>query len=311
MLALPVDAESVRIALWHEALSRAGPGVLLRDLQRADPDLLALASHVRTADPDILVLTKIDFDARGLAARAFGDLIEEGRFTHIMPLRSNEGVRSGIDLNGDGWSGDPDDAHGYGWFPGQGALAVLSRYPINVHEAQTFNDMLWKDLPGTHILPSDIGHDVQRLSSGGHWVVPVSVGTGQLTLLVGHSGPPVFDGPEDRNGRRNLDELALWSRIIVQEKHQDLVFAANTNLDPRAGDGYRQAMAKFLSSGVFQDPLSNTPTAMWDDPGPMRVSYLLPSANLSVADARLWPLIPDTTHHLITLDIDLPSPGEP
>ena len=32
-----------------------------------------------------------------------------------------------------------------------------------------------------------------------------------LHLLAHHPTPPVFDGPEDRNGRRNHDEAALWT----------------------------------------------------------------------------------------------------
>ena len=30
-------------------------------------------------------------------------------------------------------------------------------------------------------------------------------------FLVSHPTPPVFDGPEDRNGPRNYDEIRFWA----------------------------------------------------------------------------------------------------
>jgi hypothetical protein len=33
-------------------------------------------------------------------------------------------------------------------------------------------------------------------------------------FLVSHSTLPVFDGPEDRNGRRNFDEIRFWADYI-------------------------------------------------------------------------------------------------
>ena len=34
-------------------------------------------------------------------------------------------------------------------------------------------------------------------------------------LLVAHPTPPVFDGPEDRNGRRNFDEIPLLGDYVT------------------------------------------------------------------------------------------------
>ena len=71
--------------------------------------------------------------------------------------------------------------------------------------------MLWADLPGSLIEGLDLSPEivkVQRLSSTGHWAVPIKLGgKAALTLLVFAATPPVFDGPEDRNGRRNHDEI--------------------------------------------------------------------------------------------------------
>ncbi len=63
--------------------------------------------------------------------------------------------------------------------------------------------------------PSPQALAVQRLSSVGHWDVPVLLGAGKrLHLLAFAAGPPVFDGPEDRNGKRNHDEVAFWSLYL-------------------------------------------------------------------------------------------------
>ncbi|MCK0151380.1 endonuclease/exonuclease/phosphatase family protein [Marivita sp. S6314] len=299
------------MALWHVPFSREGPGLLLRDLRKEQASLVALADAIRTADADIVVLTKFDYDAQALALTALRDLVGDGHH-HVRALPSNSGLPTWHDLDGDGRLGEPEDMHAYGLFPGQGALAILSRFPIVDHEMASFNALLWKDFADTHVTPIDVGWEDRRLSSGGHWVVPVQVTDGmRLDLLIGHAGAPVFDGPEDRNGRRNLDELRLWSQIIEERRDGALVFMANTNLDPQRGDGYRDAMETFLRDGPFQDPLPETPTAMWDRPGPMRVSYLLPSRNMAVRQARVWPLVPDQKHRLITVDILLrnrPSP---
>ena len=314
-LAQAVSAENVRMALWHEGVTRDGPGLLLRDLQREEDAFDALAQGLRDADADIIVFTKFDFDAGGLALRAFADLI--GDYPYQMPLRGNEGIPTGIDLDGDGRLGGRGDAQSYARFPGEGGLAVLSRFPIDEERVRSFNGLLWKDLPDTQISTSDPGFEVQKLSNGGHWIVSILVPSPvqpvtQLSFLIGHAGTPVFDGPEDRNGRRNRDELRLWQQILSGDHGPPpegfVVFAADTNLDPDRGDGYRDAMAEFLAGPWFQDPLPQTPTANWENPGPMRVSYLLPAKSLVVTDARVWPVFPGHSHSLVTVDIAVPEP---
>jgi hypothetical protein len=51
---------------------------------------------------------------------------------------SNTGIPSGFDLNNDGTIGGPDDAFGYGVFPGQYGFIVLSKYKIDIDEVRTF-----------------------------------------------------------------------------------------------------------------------------------------------------------------------------
>ena len=52
------------------------------------------------------------------------------------------------------------------------------------------------------------------LSSKSHWDVPIDVDGTVVHFLVSHPTPPVFDGPEDRNGTRNSDEIRLWADYI-------------------------------------------------------------------------------------------------
>ena len=53
-----------------------------------------------------------------------------------------------------------------------------------------------------------------RLSSKSHWDVPVEVGGRTVHVLASHPTPPTFDGAEDRNGRRNHDEIRFWADYV-------------------------------------------------------------------------------------------------
>ncbi len=56
--------------------------------------------------------------------------------------------------------------------------------------------------------------DSFRLSSKSHWDVPIEIGKKTVHFLVSHPTPPVFDGPEDRNGTRNHDEIRFWADYV-------------------------------------------------------------------------------------------------
>ncbi len=250
---------------------------------------------------------------------------------------------TGRDLDGDGHRDGARDAQGYGTFPGMDGIAVLSRWPITI--AQDFTTLLWRDLPGGLIALDDPGADLQRLSTTAHVVLRVDPpGAPPLFLATFHATPPVFDGPEDRNGRRNHDETALWSRwldgALGPAPEDRFVILGDANLDPLDGDGRPDAIAALLADPRLQDPAPQSPegarraaaqgganlgqrgdpardTADWDDrpdqPGNLRVDYVLPSADWTVIGAGIaWPPIPERMkkgrsaprHGLVWVDLD-------
>lgn len=334
-LAVPAGADPIRIATYGPDLSRKGPGLLLRDILKRDPQVLAAAAVIAEAQPDAILLTGFDWDHDGRALAAFADLVAEAglELPHRLATRPNSGMASGIDLDGDGRDGTPDDAQGFGFFTGEGGMALLSRLPLG--EVTDHSTALWRDLPG-HLMPADTPPDaaaIQRLSSVAHWDVPVMVGDQPLHLLAWSATPPVFDGPEDRNGRRNHDEAVFWLNHLPKAP---FVLLGNANLDPNDGDGLPEAMTKLLNvaqdpqpRGTWQPPQDGAnatqkgdpalDTADWPDadgPGNLRADYVLPSQALTVLDAgTIWPdpatefgatVQTASRHRLVWVDIQFP-----
>lgn len=302
--------------------------MLLRDtLRGGDAQINAAARVIAQVAADIIVLQGIDYDLDSLALNAFADIIADAgqSYPYRFALRSNRGMATGLDLDSDGLTGGPGDAQGFGAFSGAGGMAVLSRFPIQTDAVSDFSDLLWRDLPGALLpqsgglpYPSAEAQAVQRLSTSGHWVVPVSLPDGRkLTLLTFHASPPVFDGPEDQNGRRNHDEILFWRHFMDgafgPAPTDRFVLLGDANLDPKDSDGRPEAIVSLLNDPRLQDPMpraaggaeaanpvhSGDPaldTADWDDPSPgnLRVDYVLPSADWQVADTGVfWPTSTD------------------
>ena len=309
----------LRIATFNTELSRKGPGLLLRDiLSETDPQVEAVAELVARAKPDIIALQGVDYDHDLVALGALRARIEH--HGHHMPYmfsaRPNTGMGSGLDLDGDGNLGGPRDAQGYGEFAGQGGMAILSRFEIATHEVQDFSGLLWKDLPeallrledGTALLSPEVAA-TQRLSTVSHWSIPIRVENTKLHVLTFHASPPVFDGPEDRNGRRNHDEIGFWLHyldgIFATPPEAAYVLLGDANLDPVDGDGRKEAIGRLLSDRRFVDPEPKRnvspsqgegqrgdprlDTVDWPgpDPGSLRVSYILPSPDLQVLESGI------------------------
>ena len=285
----------------------------MRDLERDDAQIASAITVIAHAAPDVLVLTDFDFDHDAVALDAFRRKLSRAglALAHQFAGPTNSGLATGEDMDGNGRLGEARDAQGYGRFAGDGGIAIISRWPIG--PVADFTTLLWRDLPGATLPPmTDAVRDIQRLSSTAHWIVPVKAPGGQIDLLVFDATPPVFDGPEDRNGLRNRDELRLWQ--LVLDGHfgpppDNFVFAGNANLDPADGEGLREAMATFLRDPRLTDPQPSSSgaraaadashigdpsldTADWpgNGPGNLRVSYVLPARSFEVLGAGVvWP----------------------
>jgi len=92
--------------------------------------------------------------------------------------------------------------------------------------------------------------------------VPIRTPHGMLHLLASQPTPPVVDGPEDRNGARNADEIRLW-REYISPGHRPwlcddagrcgglaaearFVIVGDLNNDPVDGDGRHEAIVELL-----------------------------------------------------------------
>jgi hypothetical protein len=260
------DREPVRFATFNASLNRGAPGVLTADLQRAlDSDsgndsaqLRAVLDIVSINDPDVLLINEFDTGTDGDAATValFAQL---AGYPYFFTAPSNTGIPSGFDLNNNGTIGGGDDALGFGAFPGQFAMAVFSKHPIDTRGARTFQRFLWKDMLGA-LLPTDpltgqawYSPDelaVLPLSSKSHWDVPIEIGRHTVHFLVSHPTPPVFDGAEDRNGRRNFDEIGFWADYIQPGRQSRYIY------DDEGARGGLRAGARFVIAGdLNSDPL--------------------------------------------------------
>lgn len=282
---------------------------------------MAVAETIAGASPDVILLTGFDYDLGGHALAALAGLIEEAGATypHRFALAPNSGLATGRDLDGDGREGGPRDAQGYGEFAGQGGMALLSRLPVDGAASRDFSAFPWRDLPGA-LAPEDTVAD-QRLSSVGHWDVALTLPDGRtIRVWAWHATPPVFDGPEDRNGRRNHDEAAFWLGYLEGALPEipgeaPFVLLGDANLDPRDGEGRPEALRALLDHPRVVDPEPRSAggvshalrdgganrrhlgdpaldTVDWPDgpgdPGNLRVDYVLPSSDWRLVDAGIW-----------------------
>jgi hypothetical protein len=319
-----------RFATFNASLNRATLGELVADLSTPDDtQAAAVAEVIQRVRPDVLLINEFDFDAAGLAARLFQrNYLSVGHngarpihypFRFVAP--SNTGIPSGFDLDNNGVVGGGNDAFGFGEFPGQFGMAVFSRYPILRHRVRTFQLFRWKDMPGA-LLPDDPATAAPadwyspaelaafRLSSKSHWDLPVLIGHQVVHTLVSHPTPPVFDGPEDRNGTRNHDEIRLWADYVLPSRSRYLyddhgrrgglapgarfVIMGDQNSDPLDGDSVPGSAQQLLENPRVNTSL--TPSS----PGAPEQAALQGGAN---ATHRSDPAF-DTADFA-----DLPGPG--
>lgn len=318
----PRPTRRLRVATFNASLFGKSPGQTVTRIRKAsNSQVQHILATLADTNPDVVLINEIDFDEAGLAAAALADrlnasLPDHPPFTaHAFP--SNTGVPTGLDVLGRGKTDGPENAFGFGQFPGQYGFALLTRFPLT--RTRSFQRFLWRDLPGARLpdreRESDEGDffsaavlDVLRLSSKNHVDAVIEVPEfGPLHLLLSHPTPPAFDGPEQRNRRRNHDEIRLWVEYLngadflvddqgerggLSPQNAAFVILGDLNADPTKGHSEDGAILQLLNHPRVSDPLptgaKGTATA---DFGRriMRVDYVLPSHNLRVtASGVAW-----------------------
>lgn len=346
---VPAAVGDVRVATFNAYLNRNSEGQILVDAQSGtDSQIQNVAEIIQRVRPDIVLLQEFDYVEDGSAVKALQEnYLSKGwngaagiEYPYVYLAESNTGVITPFDFNNDGKAGAyGDDAYGFGMFYGQYGMVLLSQLPIDYKNARTFQKFLWKDMPGAKLpvnpetgesFYSEEELDVFRLSSKSHWDIPVKVGKHTLHVLASHPTPPVFDGDEDRNGKRNFDETRFWADYVDPQKSSYIyddngvkggmkgekhhfVIMGDLNASPVEGDATDDPIGMLMDSpyvmadvhptskgGVDNDPQNeNSPrhTADWK----MRADYVLPGTwgNRVEQTGVYWPGVADVNHRLV------------
>jgi Endonuclease/Exonuclease/phosphatase family len=309
-----------RFATFNASLNRRAAGALLDDLRNPGRDSVRLrqarnvAEVIQRVAPDVVLINEFDFYENGEAARLFRDnflaVSQKGapaaNYPYFFVAPSNTGIPSGFDLDNDPNGPPGNDALGFGDFPGQFGMVVYSKYPIDHRKARTFQHFLWKDMPGARLPSATPGQqdwysaaelNVLPLSSKSHWDVPIRIGRKTVHFLTSHPTPPVFDGPEDRNGLRNADEIRFFADYVTPGRGRYIyddagkrgglkgsrlfVIAGDQNSDPLDGDSLRDANRNPIAiQQLLDSPLinaGNTPSSA----GATEASALQRGANVN------------------------------
>ena len=288
-----IFASQIRLATFNCSFYRQTQAGLIHDLSTDDnQQAINVSKLISKVKPDILLLNEFDYDQNQLALKLFEKnyLTKNSiHYPYSFTAPVNTGIPTGMDLNNDGKTNGGADAYGYGIFPGQYGMVVLSKYPIVTEKVRTFQNFLWKDMP-TASLPDDMttvtpgdwfGPEelaIFRLSSKSHWDIPIDVNGTIIHILVSHPTPPVFDGPEDMNGKRNHDEIKFWADYISPDtgkyiyddnkvygglKPNDLfAIMGDQNADPIDGQTFNNAIDQLLNHPLITDPLPSSKGAM-------------------------------------------------
>ncbi|NQY65120.1 MAG: endonuclease/exonuclease/phosphatase family protein [Alteromonadaceae bacterium] len=306
-----------------------------------------IAEIIQQVNPDIILLNEFDrTDNSHTNLKIFIDkymaVSQKGQqavhYPHFYQGSVNTGVKANVDLNNNGKiDSSPADTFGFGYFPGHFGMALLSKYPLDMEKIRTFQYFKWKDMPNA-LRPfdpvtqkswhNDKAWQEMRLSSKSHWDIPVIINNQTIHILASHPTPPVFDGPEDRNGKRNHDEIRFWHDYITPNKghyiyddknikgglstNQIFVILGDQNASNVDGDAMNSGITSLLTHQNIQDPkpasaggkannIDNANavnhTAHWK----MRADYVLPSkTGWKVKDSAVfWPLENNESFRLI------------
>ncbi|MGS2721394.1 endonuclease/exonuclease/phosphatase family protein [Paraglaciecola aestuariivivens] len=352
------ETSTVRIATFNvsmEASNYVAPKAevtgneLHQQLSTADnAQIKNIAEIIQRVRPDILLLNEFDYLPSNQAdikhfTQHYLQQSQNGQapieYPYVYTNEVNTGIDSGLDLDKDGIaSGSKGDAFGFGFFAGHYGMLVLSQYPIHIEQVRSFQRFLWKDMPNNLLSTikqadgqdyySSEAQNILRLSSKSHWDLPIQIGNQVLHLLASHPTPPVFDGPEDRNGKRNHDEIRFWHDYISGPDESSYIYddqgktggladspfviVGDLNASIHDGDAYKTGISALLAHKLVnnqvqpksvggkenrpENPNAATHTAAWG----MRADYVLPSNDLTVKNAGVfWPSKTDALFRLV------------
>nr|WP_189434334.1 endonuclease/exonuclease/phosphatase family protein [Alishewanella longhuensis] len=263
------------------------------------PQVKNIAAIIQQVRPDILLLNEFDYieDPKlGIAAfiKNYLNKAQAGSEAIDYPFyyysTVNTGQPSPYDLDNDGnASGVGADAWGYGFYPGQYGMVLLSKYPIDTAKVRTFQHFKWRDMPGFMPTKKADGSPWYSkdawakfpLSSKSHWDIPINIHGKTLHMLASHPTPPVFDGEENRNGIRNHDEIRLWADYLTPQK-------AAYICDDNGNKGGLAENARFILLGDQNASADNEGNALNSGIGMLynhpRINNSMPPASLGGAE---------------------------
>jgi hypothetical protein len=325
-----------------------GPQLLIEHLADGKhPQIRNIAEIIQRTRPSIILLNEFDFiDNPKQGIRAFiNNYLNKSQngstpidYPYVFYAPSNTGLPTTFDLENNGTSERfGADAQGFGLYTGHYGMVLLSQYPIINEDIRTFQRFLWSDMPGA-LIPTDVetgqpfynkwAWENLRLSSKSHWDIPINVNGDVIRVLASHPTPPVFDGPEDRNGKRNHDEIRFWLDYITPEKgayiyddrgvygglSQDASFVilGDQNASPDRVNDTKPVISELLASAQVNNQFTpkseagknNRPdnnygqyhTASWG----ARADYVIPSKHFTVIKGGVfWPNVGDDLYRLV------------
>jgi hypothetical protein len=319
----------------------------------------------------------------GKNGQRFADaFLARAQATDVAPMKyraymggTNSGRFSGLDLNRDGKvvneypTAGPEgvaapaarafgeDCFGYGEFPGQHGMALLvdERVAIDAEHIRTFQMFPWDYMPGSFMpvvgekdwYPPGVKEKV-RLNSVSFWDVPVKLPNGaELHVLCVDATAPSPDGPEERNRRRNHDELRLVRDYVDNQPYlvDDLgleggmimrkdgpqlgvtipfVVMGTLNADPKDGESFRSPVSGLLfksrhinSAVTPESDVKVDKLDAWDTSAAgLRVDYVLPGKSLRVVESGVWRTPPvvggeksfPSDHYPVWMQVEVPAP---
>ncbi|WP_112478986.1 endonuclease/exonuclease/phosphatase family protein [Vibrio variabilis] len=269
-----------------------------------------VAAIIQKNRPDVLMMAEYNNDGTGEDKAALigfqtnylsvaQSLDGAGGDANLEPIEypfsesyaTNTGLLSELDLDNNGVAGQlPGDAWGFGFYHGQYAFALMSKYQIDKANTRTFQEFKWKDMASAEIPTITLCNDANNpipasMACGDNWytneewqqvrltsknhvdapiIIPTADGDEVVHLLMSHPTPPVFD--TGKNKAQNAAEVTFWHDYIQGKDYfyddegntggldssAKFVMMGDQNLDPVAGDGISAVM-----QALHNDPLVN------------------------------------------------------